>query len=129
MPEDHRILHSRLVVRGSERYGLINQHDGEHVLDTDIRHLPVVDYRCPRVHTHDDFTYLIGVQRFAFQHGFESVQRRLYGCADGPLLNAGADDLVALAELIHERVRITVRSVGEQEIVVAGKDVIDPGPA
>jgi hypothetical protein len=35
LPEHGRILHARLVVRGTERGRLVDQHDGYHVLDAD----------------------------------------------------------------------------------------------
>ena len=129
MSKHDGILHTLLIVRGFERRGLVEHKDREHVLDADIRHIAVIHNRCARVHAHDHLAHLVRFKRLAFEHRLESVERRLNRRSHRPFLDAGTHDFVALAELIHQCVRIAVRSVREQEIVIAGKNVFHAGPA
>jgi hypothetical protein len=46
--ENRRVLHTRLVVDGSERRGLIDQHQRHGVLNVDVRRIAVVDDRSRR---------------------------------------------------------------------------------
>jgi hypothetical protein len=128
LPEHGGILHARLVVRGTERGCLVDQHDGDHVLDADVRHLAVVDYGT-RAHPHQDLLHLFRVEGMLPQHDFERIERSLDGRSHCPLLDARRCDLVAFSEFVDERFLVTMRSIGQQEIVVSRHDVVDPIPA
>src|SRR5215467_1286163 len=49
--------------------------------------------------------------------------------ADRPLLDICAHQLVALAELVDERIRLARGCVGDDEVVWSGHDVVDAVPA
>ena len=59
----------------------------------------------------------------------ERVERRLNRRTDGPFLDVGARDLVALAELVHEHRRVVLRRERLEEVVRAGQHVVDAGAA
>ena len=62
--EDGRGLHSGAVVRGGKRGGLVEQHDGDHVLQGDVRHLAVVHrLGFARGDPDDDAPDLRGIER------------------------------------------------------------------
>ena len=96
----------------------------------DVGHLAVVDdLRFAGGEAHDHRLHLIGGRSRALEQGFQRFQRRLDGRADGPLLDVGARDLVALAELVDQLGGIGLGRMGLQEIVRPGEDVVDAGAA
>ncbi len=98
----HRgVAHARDVVRGLERDGAVDQHHGDHVLQADVGDVAVVHHRgFAGAEPHAHLSHLLGVERPPFQQDLQRVERRLDRRADRPFLDVGADDLVALAELL-----------------------------
>ena len=72
------VLHARPVMRGAEAHGAVHQHHRQHMLDTDVRHRPVVD-NCRFAGGHPDrkTLYLVAREPVLHHEGFESIQWRL----------------------------------------------------
>src|ERR1700693_6427041 len=60
---------------------------------------------------------------------FYRIEGGLDRRANRPLFNVGAGNLVTLAEFVDQAGRICIRIVGLKEIIFAGENIIDPGPA
>ena len=101
--QDRGILHARLVVRSFERRCLVEQHDRDHVLHTNVGHFAIGHQSgFARCDAHGDRLHLVGFERMALEDDFERVERRLDRRADGPFLDVGARDFVALAQLVDQ---------------------------
>src|SRR5258708_14564839 len=99
--EDFRVLHTGLVVGRFERSGFVDDHDRNHVLQANIRHLAVV-YGiggAGRV-THDDLLHLVRLKAMLFHDELQGVQRRLDRAAGRPSLQRGHRHFVPRAEAI-----------------------------
>jgi hypothetical protein len=76
--EDLRILHPRLVVRRGEGRSLVHEHDRDHVLQADVRHVAIVhDRGFARRDANDDLLNGVGIERLALSQVLERVERRL----------------------------------------------------
>ena len=114
LAQDGRVLHARLVVRGVERDGLVEQHHGDHVLQADVGDVAVVHdsgHRWGEAHGHA--LHLIRLEGPLVANRFDRVEWPLDRRADGPFFDIGLHDLVALAELVDEALRLRLRSVGD----------------
>ena len=101
LAKDRGVAHARVIVRGAEGSGLIEEHDGQHVLQADVRDVAVIDDRgFVGGDAHGDLLDLIGLEGMLFAQTFERIEGRLNGRSDGPLFDVGARDLVALAQLV-----------------------------
>ena len=100
---DRRVLHAPLVMRGVERGRPVDQHDRDHVLETDVWNLTIVhDGPDGRGKANDDGLYIVGVERALPSDVLDGVERRLNRSADGPLLDIGVDDFVPVAKLVDQ---------------------------
>src|ERR1019366_2023059 len=128
LPEHGRILHARLVVRGTERRCFVDQHYGDHVLDADVWHLAIVHDRT-RAHPHHHLLHLVRLKGMLPQHDFQRVERSLDGRSYRPFLDARRYDFVAHSELIDQSLLVTMRRIGQQEIIFSRHDIFDTIPA
>src|SRR6476620_8834527 len=78
---------------------------------------------------HGHALHLIGREGLLAADGLDRIERPLDRRADGPFLDVGLRDLVALAELLNEPRGLRLWRVGLEEIVRARKDVVDAVPA
>ncbi len=117
-------------MRGVERGGAVQQHHRHHVLQADVGHVAVVHHRGDRRrHPHAHLAHLIRRKRCAGTDRGHGIERRLDRRADGPFLDVGLGDLVALAQLLDQTLRVRLRRIGLEKIVRAGKNVVDAVPA
>ena len=124
------ILHARLVVRRFEGSGLVDDHDGDHVLQANVRHLAVVHRVGPAGgHTHDHLFYLVRLEQEFFQDQLQGIHGRLDRAAGRPAFERGHGDFIALAQAIDHFGWIAFRIVGQHEIVRAGHNIIYGRPA
>ena len=99
--EDGGILHARLIVCGFKRSCFVDQHHRDHVLHTNVRHFAIVHQR--RFAAGDanrDGLNLIRLEGAPSENVLERVERSLNRRPHGPLLDIGARDFVAFAELL-----------------------------
>ena len=98
-----RVLHARFVVRRLERRRLVDQHDRDHVLKTDVGDVAIVhDGGHRRRQPHDEALHVPGLERVALPQDLDRVERSLDRRSDRPLLDVGPGDLVPLAELLDQ---------------------------
>ncbi len=96
------------------------------MLQADVWDLAVVDDgRFVGGDADDDALHLIGIEVVLLDQDLEGVERRLNRRADGPLLDVGPRDLVALAELVDEHRRIVLRHERGEKVVRARQNVVD----
>ena len=118
-------MHAWFIVRGLERRRFVDEHDRDHVLDANIRYLAVADDRgLASGHPDGHRLHLIGFEGAPLQNNFERIERSLNGRADRPFLDIGADDFVALAELIRQ-ICGELRGIGLRRVI--GQEVIRTG--
>ena len=111
LPQHLRILHPRFVVRRPERGRAVEQHHRDHVLQADVRDVAVVDDGADtRREAHHDALTSSAANGCLRRRALDRVERRLDRCADGPLLDVGVDDLVALAEPRRRALRVARRA-------------------
>ncbi len=90
------------------------------MLQADVRHLAIVDdARLGVGKTHDDGLHVVGIYRMLFQNVVDGVKRRLDRRSNRPLLDVGPRNLVALAELRDQFLRMGIGGVGLKIIVYA----------
>ena len=123
------VFHARLVMYGRKRDGLVEQHHRDHVLQADIRNIAIVDYggdrrRQPYGHAFD----LRGLERMLAADRLDAIERRLDRRADGPLLDVGECDVIALAELFDQHCGVCLRGECQQEIIGPREDILDATP-
>ncbi len=128
--EDCRIFHPRLLVRRLEGDSLVDQHHGHQVLEADVRDRAVVhDDGLVRRYPHRYLLHLFRLESVPFYQVIQCVERSLDGRSDGPFLDIGPSDLIALAELIDHHRRIILRHEHLKEIVGSRQDVLDSAAA
>src|SRR6266849_4034375 len=134
--QDAGIFHARFVVDRTEGGGFVEEHYGHHVLHADVRHIAVADgIGFIAGDAHDHFGDILGSKGALVEETGKRVERSLNGRAHRPFLDVRARDFLALAELVHENRGIGLedaafaRREGLEEIVGAGKNVVDSGPA
>ena len=114
----------------AEGDGLVDQHHRDQVLQANIRDLAIVDDRRLLSPPARLTSLTWSASKWCRLKQFlQRVERRLDRRADGPFLDVGPGDLVALAELVDQRCGIRLRAEGLEEIVRAREDVVDAGPA
>ncbi len=117
-------------MRGAEGRGLIEEHDGKHILQTDVGNVAVIDDRgFIGGNAHGNLLDLIGLEGVFFAQTFERIEGRLNGGTNSPLFDVGAHDLVALAQLVDKSGGIGFGQAGKKEIIGARKGVADARPA
>src|SRR5260221_4211728 len=128
--EDRAIAHASRVVRGLESHAAVREHHGAQVLHADIGHMAVVGgVRSEMGDAHDEPLDLPGAYALRADQFQQRIERGLDRRSDRPALDVGVHDLVALAELARELRRVGRVPVGDEEIALARKDVLDAGEA
>ena len=83
-------MHARLIMRGVEGNGLVEQHHGDHVLQADVGDIAVVHHRGDRGgEAHGHALHLIGIKWSLTADRLDGVERPLDRRADGPFLDVG----------------------------------------
>src|SRR5713226_6370237 len=98
LAENCGIAHARSVVGSGKGDGVIEEHYRDHVLQADIGNLAIVDdggFVGGELYV--DLLHLRSVERMLLAQNFKSIEDSLNGRADGPALDVGARDFIALA--------------------------------
>src|SRR5262249_22906016 len=102
-----RVAHAGGVVNAGEGRAAVDDHHGDEVLQADIRNGAVVDDVQPVCrHVDHDAPDLAGAHRRILEQRRNAVEHRLQRRADGPFLDRRVHDLVALAKLGDEFIRL-----------------------
>ena len=128
--QDLSLAHTLLVVRGLEAHGAVGQHHGAQMLHADVGHGAVVrGVRAQMRDAHGEPLDLPGADAVRADQFQQRIERGLDRRADRPALDVGVHDLVALAQVARELFRVGRVPVGDEEVALARKNVLDAGEA
>ena len=100
------------------------------MLHADVGHVAVIGgLRALVRDPHHDMFDLFGLDPVRPDEIEQGVEGRLDRRADRPALDVSVHDLVGGAELAHQFIRIRLAAVGDEEVALAGEDVLHPGEA
>src|SRR4029434_5428173 len=114
---------------GVEGDGFVEQHHGDHVLQTDVGDSAVVHHcgdRGGEAHSHA--LYLIGVKWSLAADRLDRVEWPLDRRADGPFRDVGYRDFIALTTFLDKAGALRLRCIRLKEVICARENIVHAIP-